>query len=314
MTVDKILKVIIRIVILYFILNHFNVYALLFWIPVIYFLFLFPNFLLKYLKLEQWQTVLKKHNISICSEENAYRLLIYIGLIPVVGYIVLTILNFIFPSYFEYLDQNVINYKSYNLKYALIVIGIIIFTYSPLVIFNTRLSDYLSSKEQNNGHVTIFFRVFFRICFMYILIKQLYQPLFNIFDYTNPDHFNYFLKWKIKDYFINLAILIITSFFLLFQPKILIKLLGINQIQKYIVMNNINLFEERVIYRIALLGTSFFILFKYITFFQALISDEHFSPKPLWAKYDFWSALIIITVNVLVIKYNQKIADFLVKN
>lgn len=57
MTVDKILKVIIRIVILYFILNHFNVYALLFWIPVIYFLFLFPNFLLKYLKLEQWQTV-----------------------------------------------------------------------------------------------------------------------------------------------------------------------------------------------------------------------------------------------------------------
>ncbi len=291
--------------------------------PILFFLFLFPEKIFKVFKISNPKND-DFNYLSLFSEKDSYQMMISIGLILVLVLCTDIILDSFFPPYLEssdflldlesnYSKESNVQQGYFNFKEASKSLSIITFTYLPLIVFSEKISNYLSNSNQS-GEIIMFFRILFRLSFLYILIYHIYEPLIVVFDYsiaTTP----YIKSQTANKLLFYLPIFITVSFFLLFKPNLLIKLLGIDKLQNHINMNNINILQERIIYRIAILTASFYVLFRYITFFKAAVVENYsIGMRPIWAKYDFWSALIIVIFFVGVIRYNKKIVEFLIKN
>lgn len=316
MNLKQFLKLVFRLIVGYFFIDSFSIYNFHFWLPIIIFLFLFPELIFKFLGLIK----LSQDNynyLDLYTEENIYKLMIYSGLISVLLLCGGVILDFTFPSYYETFDSNEIlrkQYSNYSFLEASKILSIILLTYMPIVIFSKKISIFLAKSNKSEENVVNFFRILFRLCFLYILIHQIYTSLFIVFDYQDTAT-HYLKKQALNKFFTYLPIFIVVSYLLLFQTNTLIKTLGINKLQNHIIMNNVNILQERIIYRIAILATSFYLLFRYVTFFKAIVTENtSMGLRPIWSKYDFWSALIIVIFFVGVIRYNKKVVEFLIKN
>lgn len=325
---DKIVKYLIRCLTGYwffsFVLENMHVDNSLYifthilkWTFIISIFFLFPNFLLNIFKINQKSELLRSH-FSIKKDFSIlYKIILYVGFGIVIVSLIYLIINYIFPEYqisYDFQGHLVKRLTYTDFKLIFYPLLIIIGTYLPILFYSSKISNHFYRKVQKEGDFVILLDIYAKTVVIYLLIYNFYSQILFLFEVPHWGSFKRLLESNIQEFLANFLLTFLISFILLFKSKPLFKLIGVYSIQKYLTMNNIDLLQEKAIYRITLLISSFTILILFIIRVYTIIDILVFRDIPAFTSYEPWITILVLIFCIAVIYFNKRIADFLVKN